>query len=119
MALNINELRKITKDVRDDRRRKEKEKIDTTWNERVAESIESTMTVYAKNGSDEACIYIYDRFWELGKVLIHSEEIFLYVLSLVKEHFEGFKIEATDDDLISRRQIIISWAKDIEEDDEQ
>lgn len=115
MALNINEIRKMTKDAKKVERRKAKEKIDTAWESKVMPSIEKSITFHAKDGKDYVEIYIYDRFWELGNVRINSEEDFSYVLNLVKESFEGFKVEATYDDLISRRKIIISWAEDIEE----
>lgn len=78
-------------------------------------SIEKSITFHAKDGKDYVEIYIYDRFWNLGKVIIYSEEDFSYVLNLVKEYFEGFKVEATYDDLISRRKIIISWVEELEE----
>ena len=115
MTLDINEIRRISREVKEAERKKAKEEIDMAWESKVMPSIEKSITFHAKNGYDEACIYIYERFWELGKVLVHSEEDFSYVLNLVKESFEGFKVEATDNDLISRRKIIISWAEDIEE----
>lgn len=115
MALNINEIRKMTKDAKKVERRKAKEKIDTAWESKVMPSIEKSITFHAKDGKDYVEIYIYDRFWSPGNVRINSEEDFSYVLNLVKESFEGFEAEATYDDLISRRKIIISWTEDVED----
>ncbi len=119
MALNINEIRRISRKAKEAERKKAKEEIDTAWGNKVIPSIEKSITFDAKNGKDYVDIYIYDRFWDLGKVIISSEEEFSYILNLISEYFEDFKVEATYDDLISRRKIIISWAEDIEEDDEE
>lgn len=109
MALNINEIRRISREAKEAERIKAKKEMDTAWESEVMPSIEKSITFHAKDGKDYVEIYIYDRFWNLGKVIIYSEEDFSYVLNLVKESFEGFKVEAIDDDLISRRKIIISW----------
>lgn len=119
MTLNINEVRRISRDAKEAERRKTKEEIDTAWESEVMPSIEKSITFHAKDGKDYIDIYIYDRFCDLKNVRINSEEYFSYVLNLVKESFEGFKVEATDDDLISRRKIIISWTEELEEDDEE
>lgn len=115
MTLDINEIRRISREVKKVERRKAKEKIDTAWESKVMPSIEKSITFHAKDGKDYVEIYIYDRFWELGNVRINSEEDFSYVLNLVDEYFEDFKVGATYDDLISKRKIIISWEEDTEE----
>lgn len=115
MALNINEIRKMTKDAKKVERRKAKEKIDTAWESKVMPSIEKSITFHAKDGKDYVEIYIYDRFWDLGKVIISSEEEFSYILNLISEYFDDFRVKATYDDLISRRKIIISWAEELED----
>ena len=124
MALNINEIRRISRKAKEAERKKAKEEIDTAWGNKVIPSIEKSITFDAKNGKDYVDIYIYDRFWDLGKVIISSEEEFSYILNLISEYFEDFKVEATYDDLISRRKIIISWTEELEdkeseEDDEE
>ena len=124
MALNINEIRRISREAKEAERIKAKKEMDTAWKSEVMPSIEKSITFHAKDGKDYVEIYIYDRFWNPGNVRINSEEDFSYVLNLVKESFEGFEVEATYDDLISRRKIIISWTEDVEdkeseEDDEE
>ena len=119
MALNINEIRKISREAKEAKWKETKEEIDIVWENKIISSIEDSITFEAKDGKDYVDIYIYDRFWELGKVLVNSERNFSYVLNLVKEYFEGFKVEATYDDLISRRKIIISWTEDVEEEGEE
>ena len=115
MTLDINEIRRISREAKKVERRKAKEKIDTAWESKVMPSIEKSITFHAKDGKDYVEIYIYDRFWELGNVRINSEEDFSDVLNLVDEYFEDFKVGATYDDLISKRKIIISWEEDTEE----
>ena len=124
MALNINEIRKISREAKEAKWKETKEEIDIVWENKIISSIEDSITFEAKDGKDYVDIYIYDRFWELGKVLVNSERNFSYVLNLVSEYFEDFKVETTYDDLISRRKIIISWAEELEdkeseEDDEE
>lgn len=119
MALNINEIRRISREAKEAERIKAKKEMDTAWKSEVMPSIEKSITFHAKDGKDCVEIYIYDRFWDLGKVIIYSEEDFSYVLNLVKESFEGFKVEAIYDDLISRRKIIISWIEELEEELEE
>ena len=124
MALNINEIRRISREAKEAERIKAKKEMDTAWKSEVMPSIEKSITFHAKDGKDYVEIYIYDRFWNPGNVRINSEEDFSYVLNLVKESFEGFEVEATYDDLISRRKIIISWTEELEdkeseEDDEE
>ena len=119
MALNINEIRRISREAKEAERIKAKKEMDTAWKSEVMPSIEKSITFHAKDGKDYVEIYIYDRFWSLGKVIIYSEEDFSYVLNLISEYFEDFKVEATDDDLISRRKIIISWAEDVEEEKDE
>ena len=124
MALNINEIRRISREAKEAERIKAKKEMDTAWKSEVMPSIEKSITFHAKDGKDYVEIYIYDRFWNPGNVRINSEEDFSYVLNLVKESFEGFEAEATYDDLISRRKIIISWTEELEdkeseEDDEE
>ena len=115
MALNINEIRRISREAKEAERIKAKKEMDTAWKSEVMPSIEKSITFHAKDGKDYVEIYIYDRFWNPGNVRINSEEDFSYVLNLVKESFEGFEVEATYDDLISRRKIIISWTEDVED----
>lgn len=115
MALNINEIRRISREAKEAERKKAKEEIDTAWESKVMPSIEKSITFHAKDGKDYVEIYIYDRFWDLGKVIISSEEEFSYILNLISEYFEDFRVEATYDDLISRRKIIISWAEELED----
>ena len=122
--MDINEIRRISREAKEAERIKAKKEMDTAWKSEVMPSIEKSITFHAKDGKDYVEIYIYDRFWNPGNVRINSEEDFSYVLNLVKESFEGFEVEATYDDLISRRKIIISWAEELEdkeseEDDEE
>ena len=115
MALNINEIRRISREAKEAERKKAKEEIDTALESKVMPSIEKSITFHAKDGKDYVEIYIYDRFWDLGKVIISSEEKFSYILNLISEYFEDFKVETTYNDLISRRKIIISWAEELED----
>lgn len=115
MALNINEIRRISREAKEAERKKAKEEIDTALESKVMPSIEKSITFHAKDGKDYVEIYIYDRFWDLGKVIISSEEKFSYILNLISEYFEDFKVETTYNDLISRRKILISWAEELED----
>lgn len=122
--MDINEIRRISREAKEAKWKETKEEIDIVWENKIISSIEDSITFEAKDGKDYVDIYIYDRFWELGKVLVNSERNFSYVLNLVSEYFEDFEVEATYDDLISRRKIIISWAEELEdkeseEDDEE
>lgn len=122
--MDINEIRRISREAKEAKWKETKEEIDIVWENKIISSIEDSITFEAKDGKDYVDIYIYDRFWELGKVLVNSERNFSYVLNLVSEYFEDFKVETTYDDLISRRKIIISWAEELEdkeseEDDEE
>lgn len=113
--MDINEIRRISREAKEAKWKETKEEIDIVWENKIISSIEDSITFEAKDGKDYVDIYIYDRFWELGKVLVNSERNFSYVLNLVSEYFEDFKVETTYDDLISRRKIIISWAEELED----
>lgn len=122
--MDINEIRRISREAKEAKWKETKEEIDIVWENKIISSIEDSITFEAKDGKDYVDIYIYDRFWDLGKVIISSEEEFSYILNLISEYFEDFKVETTYNDLISRRKIIISWTEELEdkeseEDDEE